>query len=115
MRTKPDGIDYPTLAEVASLGCCVCGAPAEVHHLIGPGSGHGMGMKSKHAIPLCPRHHNKGGFRESIHAGVESWEEEHGSQFEHLARVREFLGYPPLPAPTPPDGKENPVPPVIHP
>jgi len=97
-NTRPDGdvILYPTEQEVRKLGCCICGMPASAHHIIGCGD-RGVGMKSKHMAPLCPRHHNQGNYRESVHAGHEGWEDEHGRQVDFVVRTREALGYPRLP------------------
>ncbi len=41
---------------VASLGCLICHAPAEVHHIR---QGQGMGQRASHylTVPLCPEHH----------------------------------------------------------
>lgn len=44
---------------VASLGCIVCGADAEIHHIR---SFSGMGQRGSNwlTVPLCPHHHRTG-------------------------------------------------------
>lgn len=41
---------------VAALGCLLCGAPAEVHHIR---EGQGMAQRASNwlTVPLCPEHH----------------------------------------------------------
>lgn len=81
------------LAKVAALGCCVCGMPAEVHHIT---TGVGMGQRAGHydTIPLCPQHHRLGGHGVAIHSGKKSWEQKHGTELEHLERTRAAIGGP---------------------
>lgn len=46
---------------VASLGCLVCGAPAEVHHVTGYADKPGRFARSDWlVVPLCPPHHRIG-------------------------------------------------------
>lgn len=52
------------MANVAAMGCLVCQAPAEVHHV------HSDGMKRitrshQRVVPLCPNHHRSG--PEAVH------------------------------------------------
>lgn len=44
------------MGRVAGLGCLLCGAPAEVHHLR---EGQGMAQRASNwlTVPLCPEHH----------------------------------------------------------
>ena len=79
------------LARVASLGCSVCRGPAEVHHIT---TGVGMGQRASHyeTIPLCPRHHRAGGHGIAIHAGKKTWEENYGSEIDHLEKTTRTLG-----------------------
>jgi hypothetical protein len=44
------------LGRVAALGCLLCQAPAEVHHIR---EGQGMAQRASHwlTVPLCPEHH----------------------------------------------------------
>jgi hypothetical protein len=57
---------------VASLGCLVCGSPAEVHHVTGYADRPGRISRSHWLVtPLCPTHHRSGapgGFRQSVEA-----------------------------------------------
>ena len=52
------------LGAVASLGCMVCGGPAEIHHIR---QFAGMSQRASNwlVVPLCPGHHRTG--RNSIH------------------------------------------------
>lgn len=76
---------------VASLGCIVCGRPAQIHH---PRDGQGMAQRAPHcdAIPLCIQHHTDGGYGVAIHAGQNKWEETFGTEAHLLAMVRLELG-----------------------
>ncbi|GKX58364.1 DUF968 domain-containing protein [Leminorella grimontii] len=67
---------------VKTQPCAACGTGADdPHHIIGHGQG-GMGTKAHDlfVIPLCRRCHDE------LHTGVTAWEQEHGSQIEHLYR-----------------------------
>ena len=75
-------------SELAELGCIICEMPAEIHHL----TGGGMALKSKDAIPLCPRHHRTGGYGVAVHAGEKKWEENFGTQEELLEKTKELIG-----------------------
>lgn len=94
-KKKANAAERRHLARVATMGCCVCRMPAEVHHIT---TGVGMGQRASHydTIPLCHRHHRTGGHGVAIHAGKRTWEKNHGTETEHLQRTREALG---LPAP----------------
>jgi hypothetical protein len=78
------------MARVAALGCLVCRAPAEVHHIT---TGVGMGQRASHydTIPLCPCHHRQGPVGVAIHSGKRTWEQRHGTELELLERTRELL------------------------
>jgi len=71
------------LAHVASLGCCICRASAQAHHLLRAG-GKAMGRKAGDdmTIPLCAAHHTE------LHAdGNEPrWLASHGIDGPALAR-----------------------------
>ena len=82
----------PTLAEihlgrVAALGCWICGKAAHCHHIR---DGQGMGRKASdfETIPLCPIHHQTGGYGVAFHAGPEIWEKTFGRQRDILAAVQ---------------------------
>lgn len=74
---------------VADLGCMICAAPAQIHHVVGgsaaeAGIRRGMSQKvsDEHVIPLCMWHHVGG---EGIHTiGVETWEARYGNQTDML-------------------------------
>jgi hypothetical protein len=57
---------------VAALGCVVCGAPAELHHVTGYSDRMGRITRSDtRVIGLCPTHHRvgaQGGFKQSVEA-----------------------------------------------
>jgi hypothetical protein len=78
---------------VAELGCIICRAPAEIHHLTGP-QHRGMGQKADFTktIPLCHRHHRTGGPGVAIHAGKKTWEALHGTEEELLLKALAELG-----------------------
>lgn len=71
---------------VASLGCVVCGKPSSLHH---PRFCVGMGQRSSDwlVIPLCPDHHQHGGFGVAIHAGQGTFEKNFGTEQELLAKT----------------------------
>lgn len=86
-KKRPTKEESEHMARVAALGCIICGAPAEVHHLTGAG----MGLRSKDVIPLCPAHHRLGGHGVAVHAGTKTFEENFGTQQELLEETRRRL------------------------
>lgn len=74
------------LDRVAELGCIVCGAQAAIHH---PRFAAGMQQRSSHylAIPLCPYHHQTGGYGQAIHAGQMAFEQNYGTEQDLLAET----------------------------
>jgi len=81
------------MSKVADLCCIVCinefglESPAAIHHIIG---------KTKEGahfqvLPLCPTHHQTGGYGVALHAGRAQWENQYGTQAELLEQVRELL------------------------
>ena len=84
------------LDAVAGLGCIVCynmghpDTPACIHHIR---AGQGMSQRASNyeTIPLCPTHHQHGGFGVAIHAGQKTWEGIHGTEAELLEQVRGML------------------------
>ena len=74
--------------KVALLGCYICGAEPQLHH-IRP-SGTGIGRRSSHfeVIPLCYNHH-LGPF--SIHNKKLLFEQKHGTEKEILQIITERL------------------------
>jgi hypothetical protein len=78
------------MAKVAQLPCCVCGAwPVHVHHKTGAG----MALKASDfdTMPLCPLHHQFGGYGVAIHAGQRTWEAKYGPQDDFIAATRELV------------------------
>ena len=81
---------------VAALGCVVClneghpDTPASLHHIR---AGQGMSQRAGEyeVIPLCPYHHQHGGYGNAIHAGQIQWEANHGTEQQLLAQVRSLL------------------------
>jgi len=78
------------MSRVASLGCIICGGPAEFHHIK---EGRYSQKKSSnfHGIPLCQWHHRLGGHGVAIEAGIETWREIYGSEWDLLDRTRARL------------------------
>lgn len=76
-------------ARVAALGCILCGAPATIHHKTGAG----MGLRASHydVIPLCPMHHQHGGYGVAVHAGTKEWERRYGTQDALIEQVKRML------------------------
>jgi hypothetical protein len=73
---------------LSEMGCCICGQPPQIHHLIGT-KWRGMGQKAddRHTIPLCMKHHT--GSHGIHHMGMRPWEDEYGDQ-EHLLNITNF-------------------------
>jgi len=77
------------MRRVAELGCIICGQPAELHHI----NNSTMGKRSSNyeVIPLCHIHHRNGGFGIAIHAGLRTWQENHGYEKDLLEEVKKRL------------------------
>lgn len=101
-RPAPTKAEQRYLRRVASLGCIVCFnlgygiTPPErtaVHHIR---DGQGAGQRASHeeTIPLCPPHHQTGGYGIALHAGQEEWERRYGTERQLLRQVRMMLGEP---------------------
>jgi hypothetical protein len=90
MTKRANKTEKAWLDRVANLGCCICGATAEIHHLL---AGKGMGQKASNfdVIPLCDFHHRNGGHGFAIHSGVRTWEARHGTELYHLEKTRAVL------------------------
>lgn len=85
-------VEKEHMQRVASLGCIICGQPAEIHHL----TGSGMGLRSNHftIIPLCFDHHSAQSrlpFGYAAHKGTKSFEQRFGTQLELLTKTQELL------------------------
>ena len=66
---------------VAESGCCVCGSPANIHH-IRPDA---MPRHDLLIIPLCKYHHQDG--QEGIHADVFGWQKLNGNVWNHYVET----------------------------
>jgi hypothetical protein len=82
--------------KLSQLGCIVCiklgfgyTAP-HIHHIR---HGAGMGQKTHYskAIPLCPNHHQHGGYGVAIHAGQKQFESLYGSEESLLELVTHLM------------------------
>ena len=76
---------------VAALGCYICGAEPQLHHIRNDGTGNaGIGRKNSNfsVIPLCYNHH-LGPF--SIHNKKLLFEKRHGTEKEILQIITERL------------------------
>lgn len=71
---------------VAEGGCIICGSPAQLHH---PRFCCGMAQRASDwlVIPLCPDHHQNGGYGVALHAGQTTFEQNYGTEAELLART----------------------------
>lgn len=76
---------------VREIGCIICERPASIHHIR---AGVGVGQKSGEydVLPLCPDHHQHGGYGVAFHAGKVAWECAFGTERELLKKVKELLG-----------------------
>ena len=89
-KKKPNKAEREHMGKVADLGCLICAMPASVHHIT---TGVGMGQRASHydTIPLCPTHHQHGGYGVAIHAGKKEWESLYGTELELLDQVKRSL------------------------
>ena len=91
--TKDEKKHYDKLSQ---FGCIVCrregwgySAP-HIHHIR---HGAGIGQKSHWslAIPLCPNHHQHGGYGIALHAGQKEFERKFGTEAELLAETLNLI------------------------
>lgn len=89
-RRKPTPEEADHLARVAALGCLICGAKAEIHHVR---DGQGMGQRASHmrVLPLCSLHHRTGGMGVAFHGGPRTWQAIHGTEATLLDLVSDKL------------------------
>lgn len=80
------------MGRVAELGCLICHRPSEVHHCRAF-AGAGQRSSAFHTIPLCPDHHRLGGSGVAIHAGIQSFERNHGAERDLLVKTLGMLGF----------------------
>lgn len=64
--------------------------PAQIHHIR---DGQGVGQRASHfeVLPLCPAHHQSGGYGMAIHAGQDEWERRYGTERKLLKQIRTEL------------------------
>lgn len=92
-------------ALLVELGCIVdvddeyggkrlCGSIPCLHHPRGVAFETSTGKKShwKELIPLCPIHHQHGGYGVAFHAGKEVWQKRFGTQEELIKKRNLLLG-----------------------
>jgi hypothetical protein len=72
------------MADVASIGCIICGGPAQVHHCE---THMGGGRDHLQVIPLCVGHHTSGGYGVALHAGKKAFERNHGTEQDLLSET----------------------------
>lgn len=82
--------------KLVKIGCIVCrnlGFGYSIPHIHHIRKQAGMGQKSHWslAIPLCPNHHQHGGYGIALHAGQKSFEKKYGTESELLAQVLSLL------------------------
>ncbi len=71
------------LDKIAQQGCIVCRVylnvhtPAHIHHLRCDA---GMSQRGERVIPLCPDHHQHGGYGVAYHAGSKEFERRYGTE-----------------------------------
>lgn len=73
------------MADVSTVGCLICGAPAEVHHLPYP-------RCDFRTVPLCPPHHKTEYGPQAYHYSRRNFNARHGSDEELLARTLRAIG-----------------------
>lgn len=81
------------LGQVAELGCIItkCKRPATIHHV----RKHGERRDDRKVIPLCPDHHQQGGYGVAIEDGKKKWRENFGNEVDMVREVYEQLGIEP--------------------
>jgi hypothetical protein len=82
--------------QLSQLGCIVCRregwgySPPHIHHIR-----HGVGLSQRShwslAIPLCPNHHQNGGYGIALHAGQKEFERKFGSEVELLQETIKLM------------------------
>lgn len=91
---KPTADESRWMSQVADMGCIVCRnefnlfSPASIHHI------NGKTKEGAHfdTLPLCPQHHQHGGYGVALHAGRVEWERRYGTQQELKKQVEALLG-----------------------
>ena len=88
MKKPATAAEKRHMGKVAEMGCLICQAPAQVHHV----HGHAFGSKSNwRVVPLCYLHHHMGPFGHCVHMGTKTFEKNYMTQEAMLAIVNERL------------------------
>jgi Recombination enhancement, RecA-dependent nuclease len=84
---------YDKLSQLGCIVCINCGYGFSAPHIHHIRHGAGMGQKSdwRDAIPLCPNHHQHGGYGVALHAGIKEFEKRYGTETELRDQVKELL------------------------
>lgn len=91
--TKAERRHYEDLVEIGCIVCIRKGfgySPPHIHHIR---TGVGMGQRSHYlmAIPLCPNHHQNGGYGVALHSGQEAFETNFGTELELLEHTTKYI------------------------
>ena len=76
--TKDERNHYDKLSQLGCIACQVLGygySAPHIHHIKSGNAGMGKKSHWSLAIPLCPQHHQNGGYGVAIHAGKKAFEE----------------------------------------
>ena len=80
--------DRKRFDKLTRLGCVICENPfVEIHHVRHSGK-----RDNQKTFPLCFLHHRGGGHGVAIHDGLETWEENHGTESSLLVFVNKYIG-----------------------
>lgn len=85
-KYKPNHIKR-WLKHVADIGCIVCTAPAQIHHI----TQNGRRISDYHVLPLCHFHHVAGPRGDAVHNGKFEFESRYGSQLKLHAKVMDHV------------------------
>ena len=91
--TKDERQHYDKLSQLGGIVCRREGwgySPPHIHHIR-----HGVGLSQRShwslAIPLCPNHHQNGGYGIALHAGQKEFERKFGSEVELLQETIKLM------------------------
>lgn len=81
--------------KLVEFGCVVCKrngvyTQPSIHH-IREGMGIGQRNSTENCLPLCPMHHQHGGYGIAFHAGKKAFEERFGTEVELLEWLKARL------------------------
>ena len=84
------------LEKLVEFGCVACRKVHGVYtqpaiHHIRAGMGVGQRNSTENCLPLCPSHHQTGGYGVAFHAGKKAFEEKYGTELELLDWLKERL------------------------